>query len=64
MKLVKDSDTSDTSWRLVAAAQLRHVATALEFEQLPALSPYAASAVQDVMAQLRRAADDLTADGS
>jgi hypothetical protein len=62
VKLVKDSDPGDESWRLVAAAQLRHVATALEVEQLPNLNPYAASTVQDMMAQLRRNADELMTD--
>jgi hypothetical protein len=62
VKLVKDSDSGD-NWRLIAAAELRHVATALEFEQLPKLSSYAASSIQDVVAQLRRDADGLMAGG-
>lgn len=64
MRLVQDNDRQATPWRVEAAAQLRHVATALEFEQLPELSPYAASSVQDVITQLRRDADILLANES
>ena len=49
--------------RLTTAAEIRHVATALEFEQIPRLSQHAAvAAVLETVAHLRRTADGLMAD--
>lgn len=63
MRLVHDDERQASSWRVQAAAQLRHVATSLEVEQLPGLSAYVASSVQDVIAHFRDDADNLIANG-
>lgn len=53
---------STRSERLVAAADLRHVATMLDIEQIPALSPLAVEQVRVVIGFLQQQAAGLMAD--